>query len=83
MKEEVREQAEKRVKFNLILAEIAKVENIEVSDDEVEEEIKEIASYYGKEVDEIKQIFGSQIDSIKADLASRKAVQFVKDNVKK
>ena len=40
MKAEMREQAEKRVKFNLILSEIVKAENIEVSDDEVDDEIK-------------------------------------------
>ena len=49
MKAEMREQAEKRVKFNLILSEIVKAENIEVSDDEVDDEIKEIATYYGRE----------------------------------
>ena len=42
MKTEMSEQAEKRVKFNLILAEIAKAENIEISDEEVDDEIKEI-----------------------------------------
>ncbi|MEE0966121.1 MAG: trigger factor [Bacilli bacterium] len=82
MRNEVREQAENRVKFNLILAEIVKVEGIEVTDEEVDEEIKEIASYYGKEVDEIKKIFGGQLDQIKADLSTRKAVQLIKDNVK-
>lgn len=54
MKAEMREQAEKRVKFNLILSEIVKAENIEVSDDEVDDEIKEIATYYGREFDEVK-----------------------------
>lgn len=82
MKAEMREQAEKRVKFNLILAEIAKAENIEVSDEELDEEIKEIATYYSKEFDEVKKILGAQMGQIKADLATRKAVQFIKDNVK-
>ena len=36
MKDEMRDQAEKRVKFNLILSEIVKAENIEVTDEEVE-----------------------------------------------
>jgi len=82
MKNEIREQAENRVKFNLILTEIVKVEGIEVTDEEVDEEIKEIASYYGKEVDEIKEIFGGQLGQIRADLSTRKAVQLIKDNVK-
>ena len=78
----MREQAEKRVKFNLILSEIVKVENIEVSDEEVDEEIKEIASYYGREFDEVKKLFEGQQVQIKNDLATRKAVQLIKDNVK-
>lgn len=82
MKAEMREQAEKRVKFNLILAEIVKAENIEVSDEEVDEEIKEIATYYGREFDEVKKIFEGQLGQIKSDLATRKAVQLIKDNVK-
>ncbi len=82
MKAEMREQAEKRVKFNLILAEIVKVENIEVSDEEIDDEIREIATYYGREFDEVKKIFEGQLGQIKSDLATRKAVQLIKDNVK-
>ena len=82
MKAEMREQAEKRVKFNLILAEIVKAENIEVSEEEVDEEIKEIATYYSREFDEVKKLFESQLGQIKSDLATRKAVQLIKDNVK-
>lgn len=82
MKDEMREQAEKRVKFNLILSEIVKAENIEVTDEEVDAEIKEIATYYGREFDEVKKLFESQMIQIKGDLASRKALQLVKDNIK-
>lgn len=82
MKAEMSEQAEKRVKFNLILSEIVKVENIEVSDEEVDEEVKEIATYYGREFEEVKKLFEGQLGQIKADLATRKAVQLIKDNVK-
>lgn len=82
MKAEMREQAEKRVKFNLILAEIVKAENIEVSEEEVDEEIKEIATYYSREFDEVKKLFESQLGQIKSDLATRKAVQLIKDNIK-
>ena len=82
MKDEMREQAEKRVKFNLILSEIVKAENIEVSDDEVDDEIKEIATYYGREFNEVKKLFEGQLGQIRNDLATRKAVQLIKDNVK-
>ena len=82
MKAEMHEQAEKRVKFNLILAEIVMAENIEVTDEEVDDEIKEIATYYGREFDEVKKLFESQMVQIRGDLASRKALQLVKDNIK-
>lgn len=82
MRAEMREQAEKRVKFNLILAEIVKAENIEVTEEEVDAEIKDIATYYGREFDEVKRLFESQMIQIKGDLASRKALQLVKDNIK-
>lgn len=82
VKNDIREQAESRVKFQLILAEVVKAENIEISEDEVLDEMKEIATYYGKELDEIKKIFAGQEDRIKDDLASRKAIQLIKDNVK-
>ena len=75
-------EATRRVKYSLILSEIVKAENIEVTDEEVDEEMKEIASMYGKEVEEVKSLLANQIQYIKDDLAVRKAVQLIKDNVK-
>lgn len=82
MKADMHEQAEQRVKYSLILAEIVKAENIEVTEEELDEEIKEIAAYYGREFDEVKKIFETQMGQVKADLATRKAVQLIKDNLK-
>ncbi len=82
MKEEMHEQAEKRVKFNLIISEIAKAENIEVTEEEIDEEIAKIATTYGKEVEEVKAIFGGQTAQLKSDLANRKALELVKANLK-
>ena len=82
MREEMHEQAEKRVKFNLIVSAIAKAENIEVTEEEVEEEIANIASTYGKEVNEVKAIFNGQTAQLKSDLANRKALELVKANLK-
>ena len=39
-------------------------------------------TYYGREFDEVKTIFEAQMGQIKSDLATRKAVQLIKDNVK-
>jgi len=82
MKSELRADAQKRVQFNLIIAKVAEVENLEVTDEEIDEEMKEIANYYNREFDEVKKLFEGQVGQIKADLLSRKAVQFIKDNLK-
>ena len=44
--------------------------------------MKQIAEYYGRKLEDIKDIFNGQLDTIKNDLATRKAVQLIKDNVK-
>ena len=82
MMEQMLPLAEKNIKTRLVLEAIAKAENIEISDEEVDDEIKEIATYYGREFDEVKTIFEAQMGQIKSDLATRKAVQLIKDNVK-
>lgn len=82
IKADVKDQAEERVKLNLILDEIVKAENIEVSDDEMEDEMKEIATYYNQPLEEIKKILAGQEYVIKSDLTHRKALQVIKDNVK-
>ena len=82
MREELSEEAQRRVKYQLILAAIVKAENIETTDEEVEEEFKEMATIYNQDVEQIKSILSNQIQYIKEDLAVRKALQLVKDNVK-
>lgn len=82
MRADLTEQAIKNVKYSLILTEIVKAENIEVSDEEVDAEMNEIATMYGKEVEEVKAILGSQIQYLKDDIAVKKALQLIKDNVK-
>lgn len=82
MRADLTEQAIKNVKYSLILTEIVKAENIEVTDEEVDAEMNEIATMYGKEVEEVKAILGSQIQYLKDDIAVKKALQLIKDNVK-
>ena len=81
-KADVRDQAEERVKLNLILDEIVKAENIEVTDAEMEDEMKEIATYYNMPLEEVKKVLGGQEYVVKGDLTHRKALQLIKDNVK-
>lgn len=82
IKADVRDQAEERVKLNLILDEIVKAENIEVTDAEMEDEMKEIATYYNMPLEEVKKVLGGQEYAVKGDLTHRKALQLIKDNVK-
>ena len=82
IKADVKDQAEERVKLNLILDEIVKAENIEVTDGEMEDELKEIATYYNQPLEEIKKILAGQEYVLKSDLTHRKALQLIKDNVK-
>ena len=82
IREEVKAQAEQRVRFNLILEAIAKAENLTVTEEEIDEEFNKIAEAYGKEVKEIKSLLSGVTDSISNDLLMRKAVKVIRDNAK-
>lgn len=82
IKEDIKPQAEERVKLNAILAAIIEEEKLAVSDEELETELKTIAEYYQKELDEVKKIFEGNMSHIENDLLTRKAVDLVKDNLK-
>ena len=77
----VRPQAEKRLKENLVLDAIAKAEGIEVSEEEVQEELEKMAKMYGMDVEQIKKNIGeSETDDIKANLLNTKALDFLVAN---
>lgn len=67
----------------MIISEIVKAEDIQVSDEEVEKEIGDIAAYYGNSVEEVKKTLAGQEYRIKGDIAARKASTLVKENVSK
>lgn len=71
------EQAEKQVKLRLALEKIAKLENIEVTEDELKAEFDKLAEAYKLDVDQIKQFIHD--DDLKKDIAVGKAVDLVKD----
>ncbi|MGM9952626.1 MAG: trigger factor [Intestinibaculum porci] len=83
LKESMKEDAEKRVKFQVIIAAVAKAENIEVSDEDYDNQIKELAEIYSRDADEIRKIFTGNEERLKADIANQKALDFVKENVAK
>ncbi|WP_027090264.1 trigger factor [Thomasclavelia saccharogumia] len=83
IKEEIKPQAEQRVKINAILAAIVEEEKLVVSNEELEAELQKIADYYKKELDEVKKIFEGNMSRIENDILTRKAIDLVKDSLKK
>lgn len=81
LKGQMREDAEKRVRANLTLEAIANAENIEVSEEELTEELEKMASMYQTTVDNLKQMLGS-LDMLKEDIKIKKAIDFLVENSK-
>ena len=79
LKDQVRPEATTRIQSSLVLEQIAKEENIEVTDAEVEK----MAKAYGMEADKLKEYMGdAEKESMKKDIAITKAVDLIMDNVK-
>ena len=83
MIEQVKPQAEKRIKSRLVLEAVVKAENIAASDEDYEEELKTMAEAYQMEVDKVKELLPEKsVAQIKEDIAVRKAAEFVVENAK-
>ncbi|MBQ7071350.1 MAG: trigger factor [Ruminococcus sp.] len=78
VKKTYEEQANKQVKLRLALEKIAQLENIEVSDEELDEELTKISEQYGVEKEQIKQIVAEE--DLRRDVAVGKASELVKDS---
>ncbi|MCI8292161.1 MAG: trigger factor [Hespellia sp.] len=80
MAEDLRPQAEKRIKTRLVLEAVAKAENIQVSDEKFEEEIAKMAEQYQMEVDKLKEYMGeTEMERMREDMAVQEAVTFLVD----
>lgn len=78
MIEDMKPQALKRIQSRLVLEAIAEAEKIEVTDEEIEKELTDMASMYQMEVDKLKELMGeNETKSMKMDVAVQKAVDFV------
>lgn len=75
-----REQAEHQVKSRLVLEKVAELENIAVSDTELEEEYAKMAEQYGMEVEKVKSIVSAE--ALTGDLKISNALEFLKKNAK-
>lgn len=83
MFEQIKPQAEKRIRSSLVLEAIADAEKFEVTEEDLEKEYARMAEIYQKEVEEVKEKLDDYyIGQIKKDLAVRKAVDFVVENAK-
>lgn len=83
MIEQVKPQAEKRIKSRLVLEAIVKAENIEASEEDYEEEIRVMAEAYQMEADKVKEMLPEKnAVQIKEDIAVRKAAEFAVNNAK-
>ena len=79
LKDQMKEEALKRVKERLLLEEIKKEEKIEVTDEDAEKEADDLATKYQMKKDEFLKLFGG-IEMVKYDLEMRKALEVLKDN---
>ncbi|MBC5687485.1 trigger factor [Mediterraneibacter sp. NSJ-55] len=78
MMEEMKPQAEKRIKTRLVLEAVVAAENIEVSDERLEEELKKMADSYQMEVDKLKEFMGeNEKKQMKEDIAVQEAVTLI------
>ena len=81
MMEELRPQAVKRIETRLVLEAIAKAENIEITDEKIDEELAKMAEAYKMEVEKLKEFMGeNEKEQMKMDLAVQDAVTFLVDN---
>lgn len=86
--EQIRPMAEGRVRRDIILAKVAEVEGINVSDEEVETKMAEIATIYNMDSDKLKQElvkaknFENFVENLKIDIEIQKTIEFLVANVK-
>ena len=81
MIEQVKPQAENKIKSRLVLEAVVKAENIVPSEEDYDAELAEMAETYHMEVEKVREMFGEEgKKQIMNDLAVRKAADFVVDN---
>ena len=80
LREQIKEEAEKQVRSSLVLEKVAKVEKIKALKKDLEAEYAKMAEQYNMEVSKVKEIMAPQEEALKADLAIRKAVDFLVEN---
>ena len=81
MMEQTKPRALERIQTRLVLDAIVKAENIEVTEEELDAELKDMAESYKMELDKLKDLVGEEEQKmIKKDLANKKALEVVVSN---
>ena len=83
MEKQMEEQAKKRIEVRLTLEAVVKAEDIQVSDEEFDKEIAEMAENYKMEADKFKELIGAEeAGRMKMDIAVQKAVDLIAEKAK-
>ncbi|MED5016117.1 trigger factor [Paenibacillus chibensis] len=84
LQEQMKDDAEKRVRNNLVLEQIAKEENIEVTEEDINKELETMAEAYKRSADEIRDILAANgsLASLRDEISLRKTVELLVDNSK-
>lgn len=81
MMEQTKPRAEERIKSRLVLEAVAKAENIEVTEEDLEKELQDMADTYKMELEQVKNLVGdSEKEMMKKDIVIKKAIDFVVEN---
>ncbi|MGI6767382.1 MAG: trigger factor [Lentihominibacter sp.] len=84
MTEQLRGEAYKKTKTRMLISAIADQENFEVTEEEVNAELENMAKQYGLEVDKLTEMIGEQnLEVVRGDLKVKKAVEYIYDNAVK
>src|SRR5699024_3671786 len=81
--EEMKPQALRRIQTRLVLEKVAEVENIQPSEERVDEEFTKMAEMYKMEKDKLKELVGEiELEQMKKDMAVQDAVTYITDEAK-
>lgn len=81
IQDQMKPQAVKRIQSRLVLEKVAEVENLEASEEKLNDEIKNLAEMYKMEVEKFQDLIGDyEKEQMKKDLAVQEAVTFLSEN---
>ena len=83
MEDQMKDQAKKRIQVRLTLEAVAKAENIQISDEELDKEVEKMAEAYKLEEEQLKKYLGdAELEQMKTDMAVQKAVDLLASEAK-